>query len=191
MYAAEPDPYCYAGTTVLKNIPGIRDQAALDRFETAAVAQRAQEDFPDGIFDAQHYCAIHRHLFQDLYRWSGKIRTIRIAKGDSMFCYPEFVIAEMEHLFAWLESRNFLADLSTDEFAGDAAHFLATLNAIHAFREGNGRTQLSFMAFVAAQAGHPLNMTRLDPGDFLTAMIDSFQGDETHLARQIADLIVR
>jgi cell filamentation protein len=48
MYAAEPDPYCYAGTTVLKNIQGIRDQAALDRFETAAITQRAREDFPNG-----------------------------------------------------------------------------------------------------------------------------------------------
>ena len=32
MYEAHADPYCYPGTTVLKNIPGIRNQAALDEF---------------------------------------------------------------------------------------------------------------------------------------------------------------
>lgn len=43
MYDAVADPYCYPGTTVLKNIPGIRDQAALERFETISTAQRADE----------------------------------------------------------------------------------------------------------------------------------------------------
>ena len=189
MYAALPDPYCYTGTSVLKNVQGIREQKALDRFETAAIAQRARENFPDGPLDARHYCVVYRHLFQDVYRWAGTYRTVRIAKGDSMFCYPEHIASEMEHLFAWLESRNFLADLTARRFAADAAHFLATLNAIHPFREGNGRTQLSFLAILAVRAGHPLILMRLDPEVFLAAMIESFQGDEKPLARQMGDLI--
>ncbi len=189
MYAVAPDPYCYAGTSVLKNTKGLREQAALDRFEAGAIAQRARENFPDGKLDARHYSAVHRHLFQDVYRWAGTYRTVRIAKGDSMFCYPEHIASEMEHLFAWIESRNFLADLTARRFAADAAHFLATLNAIHPFREGNGRTQLSFLAILAARAGHPLNLMRLDPALFLAAVIESFQGDEKPLARQIGGLI--
>jgi cell filamentation protein len=39
MYAAADDPYCYPGTDVLRNIPGIRDGAELNRFETAATHQ--------------------------------------------------------------------------------------------------------------------------------------------------------
>lgn len=189
MYAAEPDPYCYAGTSILKNVRGLRDQAALERHEAAAIAQRARENFPDGTLDARHYCAVHHHLFQDVYRWAGTYRTARIAKGDSMFCYPEHIASEMEHLFAWAESRNFLADLAARRFAADAAHFLATLNAIHPFREGNGRTQLSFLAILAARANHPLTLMHLDPAAFLAAMIESFQGDEKPLARQIGGLI--
>jgi len=49
----------------------------------------------------------------------------------------------------------------------DAAAFLAWLNAIRPFREGNGRTQLTFIALLAAQAGHPLDLSRLEPARFL------------------------
>ncbi|MGH6959170.1 MAG: hypothetical protein ACREE7_01675, partial [Dongiaceae bacterium] len=78
MYAAIADPYCYAGTTVLKNIPRLRGQAALERFETIATAKRAEEPLPTGALDVRHYRAIHRHLFHDVYRWAGKFRTVRI-----------------------------------------------------------------------------------------------------------------
>lgn len=50
MYEATPDPYCYLGTSVLKNIPGIRTQTELDRFEAAITAQRGEEPFPAGRF---------------------------------------------------------------------------------------------------------------------------------------------
>ena len=88
MYEVQPDPYCYAGTDVLKNIPGLRDSGDLRLFETAITSQRAEEPLPSGRLNASHYRAIHRHLFQDVYRWAGRYRTVRIAKGDSMFCYP-------------------------------------------------------------------------------------------------------
>jgi fido (protein-threonine AMPylation protein) len=85
MYAAIDDPYCYPGTTVLKNVPGIQDQAALDEFEIAIVAQRSDAPLPRGRFSLHHYCAVHRHLFQDVYHWAGRFRTVRISKGGSTF----------------------------------------------------------------------------------------------------------
>ena len=69
-----------------------------------------------------------------------------------------------------------------------AAHFLS-LNVIHAFREGNGRTQLTFFAMLADNAGHPLDLDKLDPQVMLGAMIESFDGDEKKLARVIRSLI--
>jgi hypothetical protein len=45
-YDVFDDPYCYKGTSVLKNIPGLRDPAALAAFETISVAQRADEPLP-------------------------------------------------------------------------------------------------------------------------------------------------
>jgi hypothetical protein len=47
-YDVFDDPYCYEGTNVLKNIPGLRDPAALEAFETVSLAQRADEPLPEG-----------------------------------------------------------------------------------------------------------------------------------------------
>ena len=82
-----------------------------------------------------------------------------------------------------------MRNLEAREFAHNAAHFLAELNAVHAFREGNGRSQLSFFALLADNAGHPLNLDRLDPEEMLAAMIASFDGDEGKLAAVILELI--
>ncbi|HTO84393.1 MAG TPA: hypothetical protein VMQ73_19370 [Methylomirabilota bacterium] len=59
---------------------------------------------------------------------------------------------------------------------------------MHPFRDGNGRTQLAFVALLAQRAGHPLALERLDPKAFLTAMIASFQGDERLLVDQLREL---
>jgi cell filamentation protein len=63
------------------------------------------------------------------------------------------------------------------------------LNAIHPFREGNGRTQLSFLTVLAEQAGHPIEFAQLDPKAMLNAAIRSFDGDEQPLAALIRRLI--
>jgi cell filamentation protein len=76
-----------------------------------------------------------------------------------------------------------------DDFSIQVAHFLSELNVIHAFREGNGRTQLTFFAMLADNAGHPLDLDKLDPEVMLGAMIESFDGDERKLARVIRGLI--
>lgn len=189
MYEAAADPYCYPGETVLKNIPGLRIQADLDRFEAAATTQRADEPLPSGRLSVSHYYAVHRHLFQDVFVWAGKPRTVRLAKGGSAFCYPEHIEREMRTLFANLRAMRGLSGLSPTEFAHQAATFLATLNAIHPFREGNGRTQLTFLALVSDRAAHPLDLDRLEPEPFLAAMVASFGGDTLDLAAHIRRLL--
>jgi cell filamentation protein len=79
--------------------------------------------------------------------------------------------------------------MSADTFSVQAARFLASLNAIHPFREGNGRTQNVFIALLAAHAGHALDLSRLDPAAFRKAMIESFVGSEKPLAGQLRSLI--
>jgi cell filamentation protein len=96
---------------------------------------------------------------------------------------------EMTKLFASLAAQDNFASLSKSEFARRSAHFLAELNAIHPFREGNGRTQLSFFGIIAEQAGHPLDFDKLEPDKILAAIIESFAGDEDNLRRVITDLI--
>jgi cell filamentation protein len=48
MYEAEPDPYCYPGTTVLINRLGIRDRGRLAAYEADVSAERAAQPLPRG-----------------------------------------------------------------------------------------------------------------------------------------------
>jgi len=190
MYETENDTiYCYSGTNVLKNKLDIEDAATLTAFEAEISNQRAQEPIPDGDLDYAHYCALHRHLFQDVYDWAGEPRKIRIAKGGNWFCFPENIGPEMTKLFASLAAENKLAGLSKAEFAKRSAHFVAELNAIHPFREGNGRTQLSFLGILAEQAGYPLDFEKMEPTEVLNAIIQSFAGNEDNLREVISGLI--
>ncbi len=190
MYEVENDTiYCYPGADVLKNKLDIKDAAELAAFEAEISNQRAQEPIPKGNLDYAHYCALHKHLFQDVYDWAGEPRKIRIGKGGSWFCFPENIDAEMTKLFASLAGQNNFAGLNKAEFAKRAAHFLAELNAIHPFREGNGRAQLSFLGIIAEAAGHSLDFEKLEPDKILSSIIASFAGDEGNLRRVITDLI--
>lgn len=185
MYEVADDTYCYPGTTVLRNKLELKNQDELDAFEAEITAQRASEPLPPGDLSYDRYCAIHRHFFQDVHAWAGKLRTVRISKSGSAFCYPENIDREMRRLFAELADQNHYAGLKAKAFA----HFLAELNAIHPFREGNGRTQLSFLTLMAERAGHPLNLEKLDPQAILDATIESFGGGEQRLAAAISGLI--
>lgn len=152
-------------------------------------SDRATEPLPPGRLSYNHYRAIHRHLFQDVYAWAGKIRTVRLTKGGSTFCYPENIVREMQRLFEGLAKQQHLRGLDEATFASRAAHVLAELNAIHPFREGNGRSQLAFLTALAEQARHPLSREDVDAGAILTAMIASFGGNEAPLAAEIRRLI--
>ena len=89
MYDAIDDPYCYRGTNVLRNLLNIRDKIELEKAENLLVSKRAEEPLPRGSFSYRHYRNIHRHLFRDVYAWAGRIRTVRISKKASLFCYHE------------------------------------------------------------------------------------------------------
>ena len=189
MYDAVDDPYTYENSTVLVNKLGLRSQAELDAFEAEISNARAEEPLPGGELDFAHYKAVHHHLFQDVYEWAGQVRTVRLSKGGNPFCFPENIEGEATKLFNELTSANFLRDLNATVFSSKAAHFLAELNAIHAFREGNGRSQLTFLALLASRAGHPLDLDKLDPDAMLAAMIASFGGEEGELAETIEKLV--
>lgn len=191
MYDVEDETYCYPGASVLKNRAGLRPQTDLDRFEAVMTAQRFEEPLPSGRLTVAHFCAIHHHIFQDVYPWAGRFRTVRMRKGFSPFCYPEQIAREMMRLFETLKTSRNLIGLEDAAFAEAAASFLATLNAIHPFRDGNGRTQTAFLLLLANRAGHPLELDRFEPDAFRGAMIAIFDGDEDPLREQILAMTVR
>jgi cell filamentation protein len=86
------ETYCYPPDySVLKNRYHIRDAETLDKVERELVTQRQREAIPKGDFDLKHLQAIHHHLFQDVYDWAGKVRTVEINKGGSQFQFRNYI----------------------------------------------------------------------------------------------------
>ncbi|MFV3130547.1 Fic/DOC family protein [Niveispirillum sp. KHB5.9] len=160
-------------------------QETLDEAELALFLIRADEPFPAGKFDVAHYLSIHRHLFQDVYDWAGQVRSIRVGKAGNWFCFPEYIQGELARAFREYGDPDKVAKLPAVEFATRTAHLLAEINAVHPFREGNGRTQLAFLTLLAANAGYAVNDGALDPVQVMSAMIESFAGSEDKLSRLI------
>lgn len=189
VYTSTSDPACYQNTDVLKNKANLKEATLLEEFELAMFLIRSEEDWPTGNYNATHYKELHHHLFQDVYDWAGEFRTIRIGKGGNWFCYPEHIEDQINTLFADLVEQQWFQNLPKSEFVPKAAHFLAELNAIHPFREGNGRTQMAFMIMLSENAGFAFDETCLDPKQVMEAMIVSFNGDERPLNGFLAKAI--
>ncbi|MGH7748909.1 MAG: Fic/DOC family protein, partial [Candidatus Dormibacteria bacterium] len=145
---------------------------------------------PLGRFGPAHYRRIHWHLFRDVYAWAGRYRNVRTGKGGNSFCYPEYIATSMDVLFRRLQDPTFQRGAAEVDFLNALAAFLADLNAIHPFREGNGRTQLAFVDLLAFRAGRPLNLGLLRPQPFLDAMIASFSGETAALRAELAAMRV-
>ena len=107
-----------------------------------------------------------------------------------MFCFPENISAQLKFVFSELKSKNFLKETNESEFALLAASFLADLNAIHAFRDGNGRAQLAILNLIALYAGHRSRLENIDSDRFLAGMISSFRGDNRILTEEIQKTLV-
>ena len=152
-------------------------------------AQRADEPLPNGLLSVHHFIqAIHRHLFQDVYPWAGIIRTVRISRDGGSVVTRAYSLADA-HAVRPIATGALSHDLTPDEFVLKATTFLATLNAIHPFRDGNGSTQLAFMALLAARAGHSLLLRRLHARRFLNAMVRTFAGDQRPLQIELRKLV--
>ena len=86
-----------------------------------------------------------------------------IAKG-SVFCLPQHLASYAAGIFGRLAAADRLRGLNREQFIGKVAEFLADVNALHPFREGNGRTQRAFFSQLAHDAGHHIDWVRMDPG---------------------------
>jgi cell filamentation protein len=184
------DPYCYPGTNVLRNIENIRDAEELTAFERSAAANRMEmlpDDFP---ITPDGYRAIHRYIFQDVYDWAGEYRDMDIARTDDLFCLVPYIAPELAKRFEAIRRENSLRGLSIEDFATRAAEHAIELNAIHPFREGNGRTLRAFLFVLARQAGHDIHMERIDARSWNDASRVSFRtGDTQAMCNIIADAI--
>lgn len=76
-----------------------------------------EEGVPGGEFDLAHIKAIHRHLFQDVYRWAGETRTVELSKGGHNFQPVAYIATGIANIHERLVQRKFLAGLKVDAFA--------------------------------------------------------------------------
>lgn len=173
--------YCYPGTNVLKNKLNIRDLDVLHDAERDYSSVRHAELIQKGVtgdFSLKHLCAIHKQLFQDIYTWAGKIRTVDISKG-TIFCLVQFIELQFEELYVQLQKENFLADVTDKkEMAYRLAYYLAELNMIHPFREGNGRTQRIYIEQLCLHNGRfEIDFTEVSKDEMIEASIQSANSD--------------
>jgi cell filamentation protein len=83
---------------------------------------------------------------------------LRKVDGNAFLDGP-LIPPALDHVATTIRDADYLRGLSRAQFAAPAADLMAGINAIHAFREGNGRTQRVFMEELASQAGHALDFT--------------------------------
>jgi cell filamentation protein len=180
------DPYLIRGTEVLENKLGIRDTKELERVERLLTADRLAELTLKplaGDFDLGHLQRIHRAIFQDIYDWAGDLREINVAKGAIRFAMTSHLESSAAEIFGRLARENHLQGLTHGDFARLAADYLADVNALHPFREGNGRTQREFFRELAARAGFHLDWSRTNSKDMVRASLAGMVGDAKGFVR--------
>ena len=181
---ADEDPYVYPGTSVLRNKGGERDAARLHLLEYQATTARAAEA-PAFPLTAEGYKATHRQLFQDVYEWAGETRTTDLARPGAQFARPDFVESALRDRFRQVAAIGGFKSMDAPTFAAEAAHHISEINAIHPFREGNGRTMRLHLEQIAHQAGHDIDLAGIEARDWISASVAGFRGDEQPLARVI------
>lgn len=147
---------------VLANLGDKRTHATLDAFERRKSGERQSEIFEKGLdgftFSPDGYRQIHGYLFQDVYEWAGEDRQCTLGKGGSTFSQPHYIDMTLEDIFTEINEDKNLKGLSAEDFSARSAEYMNRLNGVHAFREGNGRTNRTFLHMLGEEAGHKINI---------------------------------
>jgi len=113
----------------------------------------------------------------DIYAWAGQPRNIDMyLAGPGGLILAEFELAvrikpSLQRVFAELRADHYLAASNLDRFAGKAAHYMAELNRIHPFRDGNGRAMRFWLRELALQAGYNIDLAHLQREQWIQASI--------------------
>ena len=150
----------------LENKLGITDSAQLAREEEKISKAKAKELFESGILDSLHpgtyvtLARIHEFLFDEIYDFAGKMRTVNIAKGNFRF-------APLMYLQVSLENIDKMPQSSYDEIIEKYVE----MNIAHPFREGNGRSMRIWLNLILKKEIHQvIDWSKVDKEDYLLAM---------------------
>lgn len=168
--------YCYPDSDVLKNKLGIINQEKLHEVERKLTAIRINDLIRKpyrGRFDLDHLRGIHFYIFQDLYTWAGELRKIDLAKGN-MFCRAMFLENQADVVFGGIRNDGYLEGLAYDQFVKRLAYHFSEINALHPFREGNGRSQREFIRELALYNHYAIDFSNATWKEMLDASVDAF-----------------
>lgn len=168
--------YCYPNSEVLKNKLNITNRHDLFEAEkelTAIRLKELQENPIKGKHDFDHLKEIHKYIFQDIYDWAGKVRTVEIGKGN-LFCTTPCIQEYATTVFNKYFSQCYDAKDNFDDFVRVFADNYGDLNALHPFREGNGRSQREFARIVCLECGYDFNLSCSTHREMLEASKLSF-----------------
>lgn len=150
----------------LENKFGIKNSAELARKEERISKKRAVELFENGMLEKleagkfQTLCEIHKYLFDDIYDFAGKIRTVNISKGNFRF-------APLMYLEAAIENVDKMPQNTFDEIVEKYVE----MNIVHPFREGNGRSMRIWLdMMLKKQIGQVVDWSKIEKEDYLMAM---------------------
>lgn len=150
----------------LENELGLTSSANLAREEERISKKKAVELFETGLLDtlpAGKFVTlqvIHKYLFEDIYDFTGEIRTVNMAKGNFRF-------APLMYLQAALENIDKMPQSNFDEIVEKYVE----MNIAHPFREGNGRsTRIWLDHILKNEIGKVVDWSKVDKEDYLLAM---------------------
>lgn len=175
---------------VLKNKLDIRSHSTLREAEYAFTALRqtelAEGRGPTGNHDAAHLKAIHGYIFQDVYEWAGHTRNESpvvdgqrvepvggLSKGDTIFLHGSRIEMGLNEALRPARDVQGLKAATPEQFAEKAAHVLSELNYVHAFREGNGRSNEAFVVSLGRTYGHDIDLTVITKPRMIEASIET------------------
>ena len=192
-YDAETDIYCYPNSKVLINKFDIREQATLviaERQITALKIAEMERHPHRGTFDLKHIQAIHQFIFSDIYEWAGQLRGGDfLIKDTSIFCRAMHIEGYAAEIYCKLKQDNFLQGLSKDDFIFKLAYYMGEINALHPFREGNGRTARLYFKQLCDGAGYNLEFHKTQKEALLHADIQAFNREYKPLIQVLNEVV--
>lgn len=163
---------------VLKNRLGITEQKELDDAETVLLADTYTHFFEllqkDAVtFDLALLFQIHKFFLETLYPWAGRVRAINISKDGMLFAPARYIDDTLRVFEKTIKKNTPHAQNIKKKVAQKLTIIHNEFNAIHPFREGNGRTIRLFLDLLAAHLGYdPINWGKTKRGLYIKACAD-------------------
>lgn len=184
---------CYENTCTLINKLNIRDEKQLSENEALITSLKAAELIIQSMrtdFDFSDYKDLHRQLFEDLYFWAGTVRTVPISKSSTTFAPPESIEELGTRIFSRLRMMDYFTDLSKNEFISEISDLYSSINYLHPFREGNGRTERVFFIQLIRNAGHDINYSAMNSDLLMVGSIQASKGVNDSLTQFFKENII-